>query len=211
MNSDMKDHGPSTRRKAMTDTLLPCPFCGSSKVNIQGTFADPEILACCQYCSAATLLADWNTRAQAPTEKASVPDGYVLVPAKATAAMLNAPLVGGRYESRVDLRPHIYHAMLAAAPKPSVQDAWIPVSDTRKPLGRTPILVAISVTRFYEYEDGTPYEQSYVEVTEGEYVPTHGEVGDYFSSFSSPLGDIEHVTHWMPLPAAPIAGGGECQ
>lgn len=30
--------------------------------------------------------------------------------------MLNAPLQGGRFESRVDLRPSIYRAMLAAAP-----------------------------------------------------------------------------------------------
>lgn len=48
--------------------------------------------------------------------------GYVIVPKEPTEAMLNAPLpespIGTRYESRRDLRPMIYRAMIAAAPTP---------------------------------------------------------------------------------------------
>jgi hypothetical protein len=78
---------------------------------------------------------------------------------------------------------------------------WISVEDDRKPKGRTPILVTVDYVRYGEYEDGTSGEWRGQIVTEGEYVPQHGEVGDYFTSYSSPHGDGEAVTHWMPIPA----------
>lgn len=59
--------------------------------------------------------------------------GWRMVPAEPTREMLDAPLpaspVGNRYESRRDLRPMIYLAMLAAAPPapaaPVVSDAMV--------------------------------------------------------------------------------------
>ena len=50
-------------------------------------------------------------------------DGFKLVPIEPTPEMLSAPLLaspatGIKYESRRDLRPSIYRAMLAAAPYP---------------------------------------------------------------------------------------------
>lgn len=92
-----------------------------------------------------------------------------------------------------------------AAPVSTEQagDAWISVEDARKPVGRTPILVAVSFVRFGEYEDGTPGEWPGQIVAEGEYVRQHGEVGDYFTCYSSPHGDLESITHWMHLPVAP--------
>ncbi|MFZ3286604.1 MAG: DUF551 domain-containing protein [Telluria sp.] len=84
------------------------------------------------------------------------------------------------------------------------QDAgWISVDDVKKPVGRTPILVAVSFVRYGEHDDGSPGEYHGVDVTEGEYVPGHGERECYFESFQGTHGDASHVTHWMPLPAAP--------
>ncbi|WP_160286362.1 DUF551 domain-containing protein [Pseudomonas knackmussii] len=80
---------------------------------------------------------------------------------------------------------------------------WIRVSDERKPIGHSVILVAVSFTRYGEHEDGTPAEYHGKVVTEGEYVPSHGEADGYFESYSSPHGDSEGVTHWMPLPEPP--------
>lgn len=81
--------------------------------------------------------------------------------------------------------------------------AWISVDDARKPVGRTPILVAVACIKFGEYDDGTPSEHRSVEVNEGEYIPLHGATGDYFTSYCTPQADQEWVTHWMPLPAPP--------
>ena len=47
----------------------------------------------------------------------SAPAGYRVVPVEPTLDMLVAPLIGGGFESRLDLRPYIYQAMIAAAPK----------------------------------------------------------------------------------------------
>lgn len=80
---------------------------------------------------------------------------------------------------------------------------WISVEDAKKPVGRTPILVAVSFVRYGEHEDGSPGAYEGVEVTEGEYVPGHGERECYFASFQGTHGDASHVTHWMPLPDAP--------
>lgn len=97
-------------------------------------------------------------------------------------------------------------AALRAAP--AVQHgAWIAAGDYQKPTGRTPILVAVSFVRYGEYEDGTPGEWPGQIVAEGEYIPQHGEAGNYFSCYSSPHGDggSDWITHWMPLPALPTA------
>jgi hypothetical protein len=80
---------------------------------------------------------------------------------------------------------------------------WISVEAEEKPLGRTVILVAVRYVRYYEHEDGSVGDYPGWEVTEGQYVPQHGDVGDYFESFSSPHGDHEYITHWQPLPPPP--------
>src|SRR5690554_5158481 len=41
---------------------------------------------------------------------------YKLMPVEPIHEMLNAPLQGGRFENRLDLRPSIYRTMLAEAP-----------------------------------------------------------------------------------------------
>ncbi len=80
---------------------------------------------------------------------------------------------------------------------------WISVEAQLKPPGRSVILVAVSFVRYGEHEDGTLDEFHGWAVTEGQYVPVHGEFGGYFESFSSPHGDREYITHWQPLPAPP--------
>ena len=80
---------------------------------------------------------------------------------------------------------------------------WISVEDRVPEIGRTPILVSVSWTKYCEHEDGSPTEVSGVDVTEGEYVPAHGECGNYFDSYQGQHGDWQRITHWMPLPAAP--------
>lgn len=59
--------------------------------------------------------------------KAAVPDGWKLIPLVPTGEMLNACLMGGKYENRLDLRPAIYRAMLAAAPaQPQSESVIVP-------------------------------------------------------------------------------------
>ena len=65
----------------------------------------------------------WQARAtlSAPSHGEQVPDGWQLVPIEPTEAMLNACLMGDKYENRLDLLPTIYKAMLAAAPSKEQQ------------------------------------------------------------------------------------------
>jgi hypothetical protein len=94
-----------------------------------------------------------------------------------------------------------------AAQQPA-EGGWVSVDDERKPIGRTPILVAVSYVRYGEHEDGTPGEHHGTAVAEGEYVPQHGNAGNYFTCYSSPHGDAEKITHWQYLPAAPTQAEG---
>lgn len=84
---------------------------------------------------------------------------------------------------------------------------WVSV-DERFPNGREVILVAVSWIRHCEHEDGTPAEVAGYDVTEGQYVPKHGEGDGYFESFQGAHGDSYGVTHWMPLPEPPPAAPG---
>jgi len=85
-----------------------------------------------------------------------------------------------------------------------IPEGWISVNYQLPKVGRTPILVAVSWVKYCEHEDGTPTEATGVDVTEGEYIPPHGEAGGHFDSYQGRHGDIQHITHWMPLPAPPI-------
>jgi hypothetical protein len=88
------------------------------------------------------------------------------------------------------------------------QSEWIRVEDERKPVGRKPILVAVQWMNHYEHEDGTPARQEGCDVTEGEYVPQHGDRSGYFDSYAGPYDhDGWGITHWQPLPAAPATLG----
>jgi hypothetical protein len=104
------------------------------------------------------------------------------------------------------------HALYARPIPPDAREGrepqWISVDDERKPPGRTPILVAVAWIRHGEHEDGSPATAEGIDVTEGEYVPMHGDRGDYFESFMGAHGDSFGVTHWMPLPAAPVESIG---
>lgn len=93
-------------------------------------------------------------------------------------------------------------ALRSQPPAPS----WRPI-DVLPASGREVILVALAWRKFGEHEDGTPCETSGVMITEGEYIPRHGDIGGYFMAFASPVGDSGGVTHWMPLPSAPSTEG----
>lgn len=80
---------------------------------------------------------------------------------------------------------------------------WISVSSGHKPERKMPVLVAVSFIRYIEQEDGAPGEFFGQLVTEGEYTPQKGDVPGYFESYSSPHGDNDWITHWMPLPEPP--------
>ena len=86
-----------------------------------------------------------------------------------------------------------------------IPEGWISVNDRLPKIGRTPILVAVSWVKYGEHEDGTPTEATGVDVTEGEYVPAHGEAGGYFDSYQGRHGDSQYITHWQPLPKPPTA------
>ena len=86
-----------------------------------------------------------------------------------------------------------------------IPEGWISVNDRLPEVGRTPILVAVSWVKYGEHEDGTPTEATGVDVTDGEYVPAHGEAGGYFDSYQGSHGDSQYITHWMPLPKPPMA------
>lgn len=81
--------------------------------------------------------------------------------------------------------------------------SWISVSSDHKPKSKTPILVAVSFVRYIEQKDGTSGELFDQLVTEGEYTPEKDEMPGYFESYSSPHGDNDWITHWMPLPENP--------
>lgn len=73
----------------MTDKLLPCPFCGSEDVEIQGKPAILDALdsVFCNECTADAPYPVWNTRAALA---APVQDGYALVPVEPKTEMIEA-------------------------------------------------------------------------------------------------------------------------
>lgn len=111
-----------------------------------------------------------------------IPDGWVMLPAEPTQAMMNAWL-----SEVANWRGHAagYRAMIAAAPhqgadgnSPVIPDCWVACSE-RMPEQFKAILA------FNEYG----------EVWSGAY--------DRYWNFYCDNLLVEHVTHWMPLPAAP--------
>ena len=112
--------------------LLPCPFCGG-----KATFDHDDngwYWIVCEKCGTATnsrthtmedchpLLAEqWNRRAS----PASAPEGWKFVPVEPTDAMSEAAMSTfirtSAHETEIDVDV-LYHAMLAAAPVPSVSE-----------------------------------------------------------------------------------------
>lgn len=90
----------------------------------------------------------------------------------------------------------------AQAPSDAKDAGWISVKD-RLPQANTPVLVAVSWIRYGEDDDGRPFSQEGIDVTEGQYrdMPT----GGFMESFLGQHGDAQDITHWMPLPPAPSA------
>lgn len=78
---------------------------------------------------------------------------------------------------------------------------WISVKD-RLPAHDVPVLVAVAWERFGEDDDGRPFSTTGVDVTEGQY-RSH-PAGGYMESFQGQHGDAQDITHWMPLPEAPV-------
>jgi len=96
-------------------------------------------------------------------------------------------------------------------PCASGKDAWISVNK-QKPEHGVVVLVAVRSLRYVEQDEGTSKHEFYT-VTEGQY--TSNEHGGYMEAYQGRIGDLDDITHWMPLPAAPDAalaqkGGGKC-
>ncbi len=151
---------------------------------------------------------------------ASVQVGWKWVPVEPTGEMLSACLMGGRYENRTDLRPAIYKAMLAAAPRPGAQDGWIPVSE-RLPDGERTVLAFYLNSHGKECRVRAEYIEAktksagdgswdsdstsdYDEQT-GEYFWPAGwyEVVDNWDELTHIAIHEGEVTQWTQLPAAP--------
>lgn len=85
-----------THSSTDTTELLPCPFCGGSRVGMGSSIAATEWSVICSDCGASCsasceshddAIASWNTRASITTAsgEAATPTDYVLVPRELTA------------------------------------------------------------------------------------------------------------------------------
>jgi hypothetical protein len=83
--------------------------------------------------------------------------------------------------------------------------AWISVDDARKPNVGTPVLVYVRTLTNGEDDDGRPYAEEGAVIDIGEYKKASYDGEHYFACFMSPISDNDWITHWMPLPAEPIA------
>lgn len=87
------------------------------------------------------------------------------------------------------------------APEHSEPDesGWRPIESAPRD-GRM-FLGWVSAVRYAEPDEGDPYE---VDVSECDFCLWRDtELGGYVDAMSSPRADLEHVTHWMPLPEPP--------
>lgn len=65
------------------------------------------------------------------------------------------------------------------------------------------VLLWVSAVRYGEDDDGRPFEQDCSVVDFGQWCALLDDGDGYADAYGAPHGDAQHVTHWMPLPAAP--------
>lgn len=82
---------------------------------------------------------------------------------------------------------------------------WISVDDACKPEPKKPVLLFVRTLTRREDDDGRPYDMEGAEVAMGEYRKGSSDEMSYFDCYSSPMSDNDWITHWMPMPAGPIA------
>jgi|SRR6185369_3016526 len=81
---------------------------------------------------------------------------------------------------------------------------WISVNDERKPAPGQVILVYTFSLKHGEDDEGNYRGHETEEVSMGEYRRTTANGTDYhFDCFTFPSGDVDSISHWMPLPKAP--------
>ncbi len=81
-------------------------------------------------------------------------------------------------------------------------DVWQPIETA--PRDGTMFLCWVSAVRYGEDENGQQYSADVSEVDFGHW--RRCEVsGGYYENMMGQIGDLEDITHWMPLPARPTA------
>lgn len=94
----------------------------------------------------------------------------------------------------------MWQAARATADRDSA-DAWQPIETA--PKDGSMFLGWVNAVRYGESDEGAHFE---MDVSETDFCRWQSsETDGYFEGLSGPIGDAEHVTHWMSLPAAPDA------
>ena len=92
-------------------------------------------------------------------------------------------------------------AALTAAP---AADGWMPIAEA--PKDGTLFLCWVSAERWSQEDgEGSGRSADTSEVDFGQW--RHFETGGAFVNMMDQIGDMQDITHWMPLPAAPSAKG----
>lgn len=101
------------------------------------------------------------------------------------------------------LRDFVINALAKQVPAQE-QDKWINVNGERKPEPNQIILLYTFSLTHGEDDDGNYRANETEEVAMGEYRLITANGTDYqFDCFTFPNGDVDSISHWMPLPPAP--------
>lgn len=100
---------------------------------------------------------------------------------------------------------HSIEQLMATHPQ-ATEPAWRPIESA--PKDGTMVLCWVSAVQYGETDEGQQFQRDISQIDFGSWEDGLDGNG-YFDPYCGQIGDQQHVTHWMPLPAAPEAHHGK--
>ena len=167
------------------EALAACPFCGNSDSLIThhepGTVLHPWYRIECDNCGAKGPGTDQGTHAEQWNRRTLSAEQQ-----KHSATIAERDSLRAEVER---LRPK-----------------WLPIESA--PKDGALFLCWVSAVRFGETDEGQQYQQDASQVDFCSWrVCDESPTGGYFDACCGQIADLQHITHWMPLPPPPVAEG----